>query len=223
MLDGLGPEVWPPVTKLIRERGWMDTGVPINPYRAEGKKIIGYEICEDLGWRSPDRIVCPTAGGASILGLTKAFAELAALGWTNAQPKLDCVQAESCAPVVEAWRSGGPVVPAARPSSIAIGLLAPNPGAGKALVAAIRRSGGAGIAVSDDEIKAAQLALAREEGLYVEPSSAAALAGLIRLRAQGVVGDGERVVLMLTGSGIKATEVASGYVPAPGRFSPAPV
>jgi threonine synthase len=219
MLDGLGPEVWPPVTALIRDRGWMDTGVPINPYRAEGKKIIGYEICEALDWEAPDRIVCPTAGGASILGLSKAFAELAALGWTGAAPKLDCVQAESCAPVVEAWRSGGPIVPAASPRSIAIGLLAPNPGAGPRLVAAIQASGGQGVTVDDGAIRDAQLALAREEGLYVEPSSAAALAGLIKLRAAGLVGDAERVVLMLTGAGIKATEIAATYVPRPQPFA----
>ena len=219
MLDGIGADVWPPVTKLIQERGWMDSGIPINPYRAEGKKIIGYEICEDLDWQAPDRIVCPTAGGASILGLTKAFGELKALGWIGAGAKLDCVQAESCAPVVEAWRSGGPIKPAANPKSIAIGLLAANPGAGRYLVDAIKASGGAGVTVSDDEIRTAQLSLARDEALYVEPSSAAALAGLRRLRSTGLIGDDERVVLLLTGAGIKATEIASAYVPRPAPFS----
>ncbi|MBL8835166.1 MAG: threonine synthase [Alphaproteobacteria bacterium] len=219
MLDGIGADVWPPVSKLIQERGWMDSGVPINPYRAEGKKIIGYEICEDLDWQAPDRIVCPTAGGASILGLTKAFSELKALAWIDGGAKLDCVQAESCAPVVEAWRSGGPIKPAQNPNSIAIGLLAANPGAGRYLVDAIRGSGGAGVTVNDQEIKAAQLSLAKDEALYVEPSSAAALAGLKRLREAGVVGDDERVVLLLTGAGIKASEIASSYVPRPVPFA----
>ncbi len=219
MLDGIGAEIWPPVTKLFQERGWMDSGVPINPYRAEGKKIIGYEICEDLDWQAPDRVVCPTAGGASILGLTKAFAEMKALAWIDRGAKLDCVQSESCAPVVEAWHSGGPIKAALHPQSIAIGLLAANPGAGRYLVDAIKASGGAGVTVSDEEIKTAQLSLAREEALYVEPSSAAALAGLKRLRSAGVVGDDERVVLLLTGAGIKATEIASAYVPRPVPFA----
>jgi threonine synthase len=94
---------------LAAEHGWMNAGVPSNPYRVEGKKVIGFEIAEALGWRAPDRIVCPTAGGTSIMALYKAFEELKALGWIEGMPKLDCIQAESCDPVVEAWHSGGPI------------------------------------------------------------------------------------------------------------------
>jgi threonine synthase len=196
--------------RLAAENGWMDAGMPSNPYRVEGKKVIGFEIAESLGWRAPDRIVCPTAGGTSILALRKGFAELNAVGWVEGAPRLDCVQTTSCAPVVKAWASGGPIVPAARPDSIAIGLLAPNPEAGGLLVESMRTSGGEGITVTDAEIRAAQLALAREEGLFVEPSSAAALAGLIGLQERGAIGAGETIVLMLTGSGLKAPEIVEG-------------
>jgi threonine synthase len=209
------------VLRIIREGGWMNATVPLNPYRAEGKKVIGYEIAEALDWRAPDRIVCPTAGGASMLGLRKAFDEMIQLEWIERMPRLDCVQAESCAPVVDAWRNGGDIVPAERPNSIAVGLLLSKPPAGPRLVNIINQTGGQGVAVTDPEIIQAQLELAREEGLFVEPSSAAALAGLKRIRVKGLVADDETIVLMLTGSGTKAAEVAVGYAPEPKDFPPA--
>lgn len=189
---------------LAEEHGFMDGGMPANPYRVEGKKIIGYEIAENLGWKAPARIVCPTAGGTSILALHKAFTEMQALGWAEGMPALDCIQAESCQPVVQSWRSGEPIVGAKHPDSIAIGLLSANPEAGPQLVDVMRETGGLGMTVSDDEILDAQASLAREEGLFVEPSSAASLAGLIKLHRDGRIPDDGPVVLMLTGSGLKA-------------------
>lgn len=200
--------------RLTRKHGWMNGAVPANPYRVEGKKVIGYEIAEALGWQAPDRIVCPTAGGTSILALSKAFAELGALGWAPGVPKLDCVQAQSCQPVVGAWRTGSrEIVTAQHPDSIAIGLLAAAPAAGPRLLDIMAATGGHGEAVGDDEIRDAQRALARGEGLYVEPSSAAALAGLRRMVAAGVVRRDERIVLMLTGSGLKSSEVNAQGLP----------
>ncbi len=201
--------------QLAQADGAMNAGVPNNPYRVEGKKVIGFEIAESLGWRAPDRIVCPTAGGTSIMALRKGFAELNALGWVAGVPKLDCVQAESCPPVVDAWRTGGAIVAASRPDSIAIGLLAPNPEAGPLLVRIMKETGGQGALVSDAEIQAAQLMLAREEGLFVEPSSAAALAGLLKLQARGAVDAEETIVLMLTGAGLKSPETIAPLLPRP--------
>jgi threonine synthase len=203
---------------LAARHGWMNGGVPSNPYRVEGKKVIGFEIAEALDWAVPDRIICPTAGGTSIMALDKAFRELEALGWTDGSPKLDCIQSVNCPPVVDAWRTGEPIRPARDPQSVAIGLLAPNPEAGPLLVEIMRRTGGSGVTVDDDEIRAAQLELAREEGLFVEASSAAALAGLTRMVAQARVSPDERIVLMLTGAGLKSPEVVAPLLPKPRRI-----
>ena len=211
-VDGNSVEAGKVAHRFAEELGLMDAAVPSNPYRVEGKKVIGYEIAEALGWQAPDRIVCPTAGGTSIMALYKGFSELMALGWVDRMPALDCIQTESCRPIVDAWRSGEPMKPAARPDSIAIGLLSANPEAGLFLVDIMRETGGVGAFVTDDEIREAQLALARKEGLLVEPSSAAALAGLVKLRAENRIGNEERVVLMLTGSGLKGTEVLAPYL-----------
>ena len=205
---------------LAMKNGWMNGGVPSNPYRVEGKKAIGYEIAESLGWTAPGRIVCPTAGGTSIMALDKAFRELRQLGWVEGFPKLDCVQSDTCRPVVDAWRTDEQMKPAERPDSVAIGLLAPNPEAGPLLVSTMRRTGGAGVAVTDDEIRRAQLSLAQEEGLFVEASSAASLAGLRKMVASGTVTGDESVVLMLTGAGIKSPEVVAPLLPRP-RHVPA--
>jgi threonine synthase len=219
IIDGDSAAVGEVASRLARERGWMNAGVPNNPYRVEGKKAIGFEIVEDLGWRVPDRIVCPTAGGTSILALRKGIGELIELGWAKGMPKLDCVQAESCAPVVNSWRDRTGIVAARNPESIAIGLLAPNPAAGPRLVEIMNETGGQGETVTDSEIRQAQFALAREEGLYVEPSSAVALAGLRKTCARGAVDRRETVVLMLTGSGLKATEVVARDLPKPKRIA----
>jgi threonine synthase len=219
VIDGDSAAVGDVAGRLARERGWMNAGVPNNPYRVEGKKTIGFEIVEDLGWCVPDRIVCPTAGGTSILALRKGIGELNELGWVKGLPKLDCVQAESCAPVVNAWRDRTSIVAARHPNSIAIGLLAPNPAAGSWLVEIMNETGGQGETVADDEIRRALSALAHEEGLYVEPSSAAALAGLRKMCARGAVDRQETIVLMLTGSGLKATEVVARDLPKPKRLA----
>ena len=200
---------------LALKNGWMNGGVPSNPYRVEGKKAIGFEIAERLGWKAPGRIVCPTAGGTSIMALDKAFRELRELGWVEGFPKLDCVQSQTCRPIVDAWSTGERMKPAERPDSVAIGLLAPNPEAGPLLVSTMRRTGGAGVAVTDDEIRRAQLSLAQEEGLFVEASSAASLAGLRKMVAAGTITGDESVVLMLTGAGIKSPEVVAPLLPRP--------
>ncbi len=211
-VDGTSVEAGRIAHRMAAQQGLMDAAVPSNPYRVEGKKVIGFEIAEALGWKSPDRIVCPTAGGTSIMALYKGFSELKALGWVDRLPALDCIQTESCRPVVDAWRDGEPIKAATHPDSIAIGLLSANPEAGPFLVEIMRETGGRGAFVTDEEIRAAQIALAREEGLFVEPSSAAALAGLIRLRGEGGIGDDETVVLMLTGSGLKGTELLAPHL-----------
>lgn len=203
---------------LAARHGWMNGGVPSNPYRVEGKKVIGFEIAEALDWTVPDRIICPTAGGTSIMALYKAFRELEELGWTEGAPKLDCIQSVNCPPVVDSWRTGEPIKAAQDPQSVAIGLLAPNPEAGPLLVDIMRQTKANGITVNDDEIRSAQLELAREEGLFVEASSAAALAGLTRMVADGSVSHDERIVLMLTGAGLKAPEVVAPLLTTPRRI-----
>jgi threonine synthase len=221
IVDGNTEEAGKIASRLATEHGWMNGGVPTNPYRVEGKKVIGFEIAEALNWQTPDRIVCPTAGGTSIMALYKGFNELKALGWVDRLPKLDCIQAETCSPVVEAWQTGGDLRPAKSPDSIAVGLLAPNPEAGPLLVSILRETGGIGETVSDPEIREAQLMLAREEGLFVEPSSAASLAGLIKALCRGAVDGEERIVLMLTGSGLKSPEAIAPLLSKPQRIEAA--
>lgn len=182
---------------------WYDCGTD-NPFRYEGKKTYAYEIAQALGWRAPDRILHPAAGGMSLAKTWKGFNELERLGWVDRVPKMTLVQGAGCAPMVRAWETGAPtIVPVERQPTIASALAAADPGLlGARALEAVRASGGAAAAVTDDEIRAAMRDLAGE-GLFIEPSGAVTLAALRRLVAAGHVDPGESVVCVLTGSGFK--------------------
>ncbi len=189
-----------------RAEGWFDVSTFKEPYRAEGKKVMGYELAEAFGYALPEVIQYPTGGGTGLVGMWKAFAELAALGWLerDALPRMVAVQAEGCAPVVRAFEAGAPGCefwPDAH--TAASGLRVPKSFADRLILRDLRQSGGMAVAVSDAELLAAQRRLAAAEGIFAAPEGAATLAAVEKLARLGRVHPGERIVLFNTGSGLK--------------------
>jgi threonine synthase len=193
------------IARVAPRLGWFDLATLKEPYRLEGKKTMGLELAEQLGWEAPDLLLYPTGGGTGLIGIWKAYEELAAMGWvTSQQPRFVAVQAEGCAPVVRAWADGAETTtPWENPVTDAPGLRVPGPFAGRQMLRILRETGGHGRAVSEREIVEAQKLLARLEGIWTAPEAAAALAALLQLRGQGEVTADVRVVLVLTGAGIK--------------------
>jgi len=185
--------------------GWFDLATLKEPYRLEGKKTMGLELAEQLGWETPDVLVYPTGGGTGLVGIWKAYDELASMGWIKtAQPRFVAVQAEGCAPVVKAWAEGAETTTVwENPLTHAAGLRVPGPFAGRQMLGILRETGGHGRAVSEREIVEAQKLLARVEGIWTAPEAAAALAALIQMKDRQLVDGGTRVVMVLTGAGIK--------------------
>jgi threonine synthase len=190
--------------------GWFDLATLKEPYRLEGKKTMGLELAEQLDWETPDVLMYPTGGGTGLVGIWKAYAELAAMGWVRSpQPRFVAVQAEGCAPVVRAWEDKAETTAMwENPVTHAAGLRVPGPFAGRQMLRILRETGGRAEAVSEGEIVEAQELLARAEGIWTAPEAAAALAGLIRLRSRGEVQPGDHVVIVLTGCGFKCVPPA---------------
>jgi threonine synthase len=169
---------------------------------------LALEIIEQLDWTAPDVIIQPTGGGVGVVGIWKKLREAAQIGLIDeySLPRMIAVQAESCAPVVEAFHGRREDVEEwTDPKTIASGLLVAKPTGGKLILRALRESNGGGVAVSDENIRSAMHQLAKE-GLLLEPSSAAAFAALPLIQEQGMVDSKERVVVIATGSGMKALE-----------------
>lgn len=187
---------------------WWNVATFREPFRLEGKKTLGYEIAEQLGWRLPDVILYPTGGGTGLVGMWRAFRELAALGWTEGpMPRLVAVQVAGCAPVVRAFAAGEPrTKPWEDARTVASGLRVPSPFADSLILAAIRESGGTAVAVSEEDMLDALHELAALEGVYACPEGAATLAALRQLRRSGEVGAADRAVIYDTGSGLKYPE-----------------
>ncbi|MDR0523496.1 MAG: threonine synthase [Candidatus Methanoplasma sp.] len=176
----------------------------INPYRPEGQKSVLFEIMDQLSYEVPDRIVLPVGNAANIWAVYKAIKELEEVGWIDRAPMLTGIQAEGSAPVARAFASGSAdFVPEEHPETVATAIRIGNPVSGRKALRAIYDTGGFSATVSDDEILAAQRLLGRTEGVCVEPASAASVAGLAKLRREGVVDRGERVVCICTGNGLK--------------------
>ncbi len=196
---------------------WYDCGTD-NPFRYEGKKTYAYEIAQALGWRAPDRVVHPAAGGMSLAKTWKGFGELQRLGWCAGLPKMTVAQAAACGPIAGAWERGdATITPVERRPTIASAVAASDPGLlGQRALDAVRASNGAAAAVTDEEIRQAMRDLA-SEGLFVEPSGSVGLAGLRRLAENGQVGRDESVVCVLTGSGFKDFDRALEMVSIPER------
>jgi threonine synthase len=215
LVDGHIGDAGAVIAAAVRADGWFDAGTLREPYRVEGKKTIGLELLAQLGWSLPDVIVCPTGGGVGLIGIDKALAEARRLGWVKGRrPRLVAVQAAGCAPLVRAFERGERrVTPWPHPSTVAFGIGVPKPLGDFLVLDALYHSGGRALAVSDDELLAAQSACARLEGVFVCPEGAAALAAVRRLRRDGWIGAGDRVVVLNTGTGLK-------YAPGPGAPAP---
>ena len=189
-----------------REEGWFDVSTFKEPYRLEGKKVMGFEIVQDLNWETPDVVIYPTGGGTGLVGIWKAFQELTSLGWLRdpVQTRMVAVQAEGCAPVVKAFDTGSDTCESwPNAHTKASGLRVPRSFADRMILNTLRESHGTAIAVSDAEIDSAQGLLAQQEGLFAAPEGAATLAGLAKLLEQGWIKPHERVVLLNTATGLK--------------------
>jgi len=212
LVDGLISDAGAWVGAQIREHGWYDASTFKEPYRLEGKKTLGLEIAEQMGWEAPDVILYPTGGGVGLLGLWKAFEELRTLGWISTDrppPRLVVVQSSGCAPVVRAWESNADATHFWEGAeTIAAGLRVPGPLAGTLMLRALRETGGTALAVDDSEIRAAVGEMA-QAGLWVCPEGAALLPAIRHLRASGWIREGERVVLLNTGTGLLYPEVSN--------------
>ncbi|MDQ3655045.1 MAG: threonine synthase [Chloroflexota bacterium] len=199
--------------KLIREGseryGWFDVSTLKEPYRAEGKKTMGIELVEQLGWRVPDAIVYPTGGGTGIVGMWKAFAELEAMGLIGSErPKMIVVQAEHCAPIVRAFEAGERHAPLwENATTIAPGMRVPIAIGDYLILDAVRESGGIAIAVSDAELLEGMRQAAALEGLFVAPESGAAVVATGMLRERGFLKADDEVLIFSTGSGLMHTDL----------------
>jgi threonine synthase len=193
----------------IDEIGWFPLSTLKEPYRVEGKKTMGMEVAEQMGWELPDVIVYPTGGGTGIIGMWKAFDEMERLGWIGSKrPRMVSVQAAGCAPIPKAFneeREESTFWEGAE--TIAAGLRVPKALGDFLILRAVRKSGGSALAVSDEEIMDAVGLMARKEGLFACPEGAATLAGLKKLLDSGQVKEDESVVLFNTGTGLKYTDL----------------
>lgn len=205
LVNGLISDAGKIVGKAIKRFGWLDASTLKEPYRIEGKKTMGLEIVEQLGWQVPDVIIYPTGGGVGIIGIYKALRELRELGWIGEKlPRLVAVQATGCAPIVKAWRQHQPESEFwPHSTTVAFGINVPKALGDFLVLEAIYNTDGCAVEVTDDEILTNQAELARTEGLFVCPEGAATLAAARQLRADGWIKPQERVVLLNTGSGLK--------------------
>jgi threonine synthase len=206
LIDGLISEAAGMAGEKARQEGWFDVSTFKEPYRAEGKKIMGYELAEEFDWELPDVIVYPTGGGTGLVGMWKAFNEMEQLGWleNSNRPRMVAVQAAGCAPVIKAFDEGAQFCDYwVGAQTIASGLRVPKSFADQVILDDIRASNGNAVAVSDDVILQAQKQLAAMEGIFAAPEGAATLAGLIQLIEKGWIDPDERIVLFNTGTGLK--------------------
>jgi len=190
---------------------WAFVNVNVRPYYAEGSKTLGFEIAEQLGWRLPDQIVVPVASGAQLVKIDKGFSELASLGLVEERPwKVFGAQATGCSPVSEAFAQGWDVVRPVKPDTIAKSLAIGNPADGPYALDLARRTGGSVDAVSDDEIRAGIKLLAETTGVFTETAGGVTTAVLAKLAARGDIDPDERVVLVITGEGLKTLDAVRG-------------
>jgi len=205
LVDGLIDDCGKLVAAGEREVGWFNCSTLREPYRIEGKKTMGIELAEQLGWQLPDVILYPTGGGTGIIGMWKAFAELEAIGWIGSKrPRMVVVQAAGCAPMVKAWEEGVEHAPRWEGAhTFAAGIRVPQAVGDFLILRAVRESGGFATAIDDDAILRAWREVAAEEGLLLCPETAATYAAYKQALADGQVRPDERVVLFNCASGLK--------------------
>lgn len=199
-----------------RHFGWYNRNTAFNPFTVEGKKTVALEIAAELAPKAPDVVVVPCGDGVIVSGLAKGFADLVRGGLLARLPRLIAVQPAGSAALASALRSGhGEIVPPTRPSSVADSLVVAAPRNAPMALRAVRESGGGGVIVEDERIVEAIGRLADSAGVFAEPAAAASLAGLLRALEEGLVGPDERIVLLVTGTGLKDIATAGRAVRIP--------
>jgi threonine synthase len=204
LIDGLITDAAVQVAAGVKQHGWFDLSTLKEPYRVEGKKTMGYELFEQMG-RLPDAIIYPTGGGTGLVGMWKAFAEMEELGWIGSErPKMFCVQADGCAPIVRAWEQGDEFAePWQDAHTYASGLRVPRAVGDFLILRGIRDSGGAAIAVSDAAMHDAVELMGRTTGIFAAPEGGATAAAVRPLIERGYLKTSDEIVLFNTGSGLK--------------------
>jgi threonine synthase len=189
--------------------GWFDVSTTKEPYRVEGKKTMGYEVAEQLGWRMPQGIIYPTGGGVGLLGMWKAFEEMESLGWIGSErPKMISVQSAGCAPIVKAWDEGKPSSEMwTNAATLASGLRVPKPYGDYLILDILKKSKGTAVSATDSEILDATRHWAKAEGIFAAPEGAACLVAYRKLLSTGFFKPEDTVVLFNTGTGLKYQDV----------------
>ena len=208
LINGLITDCGRIVAERKESEGWFDVSTLKEPYRVEGKKTMGYELAEQLDWELPDVIVYPTGGGTGLIGMWKAFDEMERMGWINGRrPRMVTVQAEGCAPIVQAFEAGaGAGAEIVDAHTVASGLRVPRAVGDFIMLDILRRSGGTAVTVTDAELLDAVKEIGSAEGIFAAPEGAACLPALRKLLDRGDVSRDERVVLFNTGAGVKYLE-----------------
>ncbi|GHF81367.1 threonine synthase [Streptomyces thermodiastaticus] len=216
LVDGLIGDAGKLVNAAVAARsGYQEVSTLKEPYRIEGKKTMGYEIVEQLGWQLPDVIFYPAGGGVGLIGIYKALLELRELGWIQGElPRLVAVQAEGCAPIVQAYESGASEsTPFPDARTVAFGITVPKALGDFLVLEAVRATEGTAIAVSDADLLAEQRRLAAREGTFICPEGAACMAAAKQLREAGWLSEDDRAVVLNTGMGVKYPETVAVDVP----------
>ena len=205
LVDGLISDCGRMVAERKDKEGWFDVSTLKEPFRVEGKKTMGYEVAEQLDWKLPQGIIYPTGGGVGMIGMWKAFDEMEELGWIGAErPKMVTVQAAGCAPIVKAWEAGKSASEMwDGAATFAAGLRVPKAYGDYLILDILKKSGGAAVAATDDEILAAMRNWASSEGIFAAPEGAASLVAYQKLLASGFFRADDTVVLFNTGSAYK--------------------
>jgi threonine synthase len=210
LVDGLISDCARMVAERKQQEGWFDISTLKEPFRVEGKKTMGYELVEQLGWEYPDAVFYPTGGGVGLIGMWKAFEEMEELGWVKPgkRPRMIAVQAAGCAPVVRAYTEGKNASQMWKnASTFAAGLRVPKPYGDAIMLDILKASNGIAMSVTDEEILASILDWARNEGIFLSPEGASVNAAYDKLLADGTLEPTDRVVLFNTGAGLKYTDV----------------
>ena len=205
LIDGLITDCGRVAAEEVSRFGRFDMSTLKEPYRIEGKKTMGYELAEQMGWTLPDVIIYPTGGGTGLIGMWKAFDEMEQLGWIGAErPRMVTVQSEGCAPMVRAFHEGQEfATPWEGAKTVADGLRVPSAVGDFLILRALRESNGTAVAVRDEELMEAASQIGATQGIFACPEGGATLAAFTQLRDQGWIADDETVVLFNTGSGLK--------------------
>ena len=227
LVDGLISDCGRMIAEQKDKEGWFDVSTLKEPFRVEGKKTMGYEVAEQLGWRLPQGIIYPTGGGVGMIGMWKAFEEMEQLGWIGSEPglnrpKMVTVQAAGCAPIVKAWEAGKSASEMwTGAQTFASGLRVPKAYGDYLILDILKKSGGTAVTATDEEILEATRHWGSVEGVFAAPEGAASLVAYQKLRASGFFRAEDKVVLFNTGSAYKYLDVIEAQEKKARRAAPA--